>query len=289
MTEPAPVPTSGAVLAIVSLDQPCLCSYNLRGLALTGTCPECNRPVADSLPAFPLVATTPQYRASLVRGLSLVCGGTALALISIITGSVLAAVGRDPPDWAGVIVFWLALAAILAGYWLYTTPDPFFAGGREPVLSRRVLRISATVSVVSFVIGSASSFTDGASEAFAPLAELIRVFSPFAAVLAFAAHFFAMMHYTQWTVSRIPQHVWARRIRRYMWLLPVLVAAPFPLLFLIAFMILSIAEPRESTVMSALFITSCAVLGFILIAAILFTHMLFAVRRCLQRLDEPRT
>lgn len=286
---PALAATSGADPAIIGFDQPCLCSYNLRGLPSTGTCPECNRPIADSLPRFPLIASTGKYRAALVRGLSFVFGGVVLAVTSIITGVVLVAIGHAPPDWMSFIAFWLAQTAMLAGYWLYTTPDSLFAGRREPVLSRRVLPIAAVAWLALLTAGPiAAVIVELMPEDFDDVTTVVGLYAAVASTIGFVVHFFAMMHYTQWTVERIPHHAWARRIRRYAWLVPVLAAVPFPVLFLIASAALAIAEPRESTIVTVLFITSGVGLGFILAATLMFVHMIFVVRRLIQRLDRPR-
>src|SRR5438128_453731 len=57
-------------MSVVATDLPCLaCGYNLRTQLLTGVCPECTHPVAESMAGDQLFRADPRWLARIQRGL----------------------------------------------------------------------------------------------------------------------------------------------------------------------------------------------------------------------------
>ena len=117
------------------------CGYNLRGLQVSGSCPECNAPVERSQLGLALEYADPRWLARVHLGFRLV--GYALLLIAVILAGALVAVlcgFRLSPDWwiSGVLLSpnWTAL-----GQWslyqfcvLYYSGTICFLTAQEPRL-----------------------------------------------------------------------------------------------------------------------------------------------------------
>jgi hypothetical protein len=146
-------------------DIPCReCGYNLRGLPLTQSCPECSLPIERSVRSDRLAFANPSWVFRLRRGLLLVIVGVlstigvqilgAIGIVVVVGVAMSAATrgggGAPPPNPLGMpgVVMAIAIASLLAvactlvtitGVWFFTTPDPAKAEPR-PVNARTLAR-----------------------------------------------------------------------------------------------------------------------------------------------------
>jgi hypothetical protein len=242
-------------IQLVQLDVACTrCGYSLRGLQITGKCPECSWSVEASLQGGLLRFAGPEYLASLVLGARIVIYTNIANLLAglLLAGAAVVAIfaigGFSPPPggggggavrvgaapaWvtlggAGISV--LATTASLIGYWLLTAPDPANSQREQPRTARRVVRSAVAVSAAVQAIGLAVGYF-GASitPAGAPMgpnpAIAVAVTSgaiSLIGTIAGAVMFFATMLYVRWLAQRIPDEDMVEKTRTYMWLLPLL-------------------------------------------------------------------
>ncbi|MFT3683817.1 MAG: hypothetical protein QM783_02635 [Phycisphaerales bacterium] len=221
--------------------QPCVkCSYDLRGLPLDGVCPECGAPVQDSLRGILFAFASPDYRGKIAKGLSLVLTAILLTIVLGVGSLVVSfAMGGAPSGRMAVAVASLGVTAMgILGYWWYTEPDPGYTGLERPNSARQVARIAvmvqAGVQAVQLVMMLMSD-TVGAATGTAAGFSAVMILSGFLSLLALAAwvtQFFAVMQYTRWMATRIPDAFIQRRAATYMWLLPVISVVGAILLFL---------------------------------------------------------
>lgn len=122
------------------------CRYNLRGLTPGGKCPECGKPIAESLRSDVLYLAPLPWLARLDTGCMLIMLsilGPPLFLFGTIAGS---SDGRFTlltfaPLFAGMLL-------LAAGGWMLTTPEPHHADARAALL-RRAIRPSLAIAVVA--------------------------------------------------------------------------------------------------------------------------------------------
>ncbi len=134
----------------VALDAPCLgCGYNLRTMLPDRVCPECARPVADSVRPEFLRFASPRWVRALARGLLIIL--VTLAVSGVVIPGALTALGlltgpfaseaNQLPEWQhmcveGTVFSVLAIPAtclLMAGVFRLTRPEP---GARENPASR---------------------------------------------------------------------------------------------------------------------------------------------------------
>jgi len=130
------------------------CGYNLRGLAVERSCPECGTAIEWTLQGWKLRFANPQWVAALKRGADALCWVSLLSLgqVALLVLAVLPNDGMLLP-WIG----WLAgitLLVLLRAIWLLTAPEPFVNADAAPINNRRVTRYagSAAVLVALFVL-----------------------------------------------------------------------------------------------------------------------------------------
>lgn len=215
----------------VDRTQPCVkCGYDLRGLPLTGVCPECGSPVEDSLRGLVLQFASAQYRGKLKRGLSLILNGILLQIGLMVLGfGVVLAFPGSRMVMLGLSAAGLGVTVMLMlGYWLFTEPDPGYTGIEKPKSARQVARIAVAVQAVIQVVQLVMSMADDAVGAVSgtsggfTLVSAVSGLLTLAALAAWATQFFAVMLYTRWLGSRVPDAHVASKSKTYMWLLPVL-------------------------------------------------------------------
>jgi len=223
-------------LVSVEQDRPCVrCSYNLKGLPTTGSCPECGTPIQDSLRGILLHFASPEYLKSMRTGLSLVLNGILLMIVVMVASIFMGLVASMYATGSGVrLLISLASMApsimILVGYWLFTEPDPGFAGLERPDSARKVIRATVAVQAVFqafhavfVMLGVNASFNLrlGARAVVTPV-DLLAILLGLASLIAWAVQFFAVMLYTRWLAARIPDRYVLGRSKTYMWVLPLL-------------------------------------------------------------------
>ena len=145
---------TGARLA-VEADVLCLrCGYNLRGLDIAGTCPECGCPVADSM-HFPFSAADAQWLASVRDGA--VWLWWCLLLIALAPAWIFLVAGflQSPGGVLGLLVL-LQLASIGGVFLLTARPSPATHWTEGVAASRRLARWLAVASLAVTVVTSAA-------------------------------------------------------------------------------------------------------------------------------------
>ncbi|MBL0869363.1 MAG: hypothetical protein IBJ18_02170 [Phycisphaerales bacterium] len=232
------VNTPGMSIALQN-DQPCIkCSYNLRGLPIAGTCPECGSLVSDSLRGFNLRFAAPEYLAKVNRGLSFVLNSIlAIVIITVLTIAVTIATAGRQSELVLLLQFAqiLTTATGLAGYWWYTEPDPGYTGIEKPNSARQIVRIAVCIQAVALlmstavvIIGFTGSGGGGGGSAASPGGAAMAVVGLFTIaflvlnLVAYIAQFVGTMRYTAWMFSRVPDADLAKKAKMYVWLLPLI-------------------------------------------------------------------
>lgn len=235
-----PTPPTPPPLVLNRLQSCLKCGYQLQGLPLGGVCPECGTPVQDSLKGYFLQYADPEYRRKVGLGLSLILNAILLMIILMILGFALnAAFGQVRGVQLTFACMALGMTGMtIAGYWLYTEPDQSYTGVEKPNSARQIARIAvlaqAGIQAIDIVLTLAG--VDGTPGWGVP-----RLLLTLLGLGAWATQYFAIMHYTRWMGSRIPDALIQRRAKTYLWLLPalatvgVLLVGLGPLIALIAY------------------------------------------------------
>jgi hypothetical protein len=214
-------------------DVPCRnCGYNLRGLKRDENCPECGRPIMQSLMGDLLVYSSPEYVANLLRGLWVVIAAYVLYLVGALGAipvgiSAAMATGGNLPPWVEIgatMFFLLASMAMIAGWWMFTSPDPALAQTETRKVARRWIRGAAIVQLVFTIIdfvaqtlalgGTTGPMTMPAIAAYSALG----IISGVAGIVLF----FASLHYVAFLARRVPDPQLAERAMQYRWILPLI-------------------------------------------------------------------
>lgn len=224
--------------------RPCTrCSYNLQGLPISGACPECAAPVADSLKGILLQHAAPEYIRTVRSGLSLILSGTLLSIVVAIPAALLQEFVLAPAGATALVAQAKLLAGLLSltiyilifvGYVKATEPDPGFVGTEKPDAARKLVRRTAMWQMAIQVLTVLCSFAilQGSTTVTSlPLGFLTEGLSVLGLVL-WVMQFFAMMRYTRWLGSRVPDAFIIRRSKTYLWLLPILCTLGLLLIFL---------------------------------------------------------
>ncbi|MCC6676675.1 MAG: hypothetical protein IT436_05980 [Phycisphaerales bacterium] len=299
LLETAPARAPGSV---VDFDQACIrCGYNVRGLPTTGLCPECATPVADSLRGFLLRYAAPEYRRRLVGALGLVTNGILILIVVMFTAPFAAALIPGNGRLMVQLAILVPNAMILAGYWFYTTPDPGLAAGNDPARSRRVVRATTGIQIVTLAIVTLAGLASGVLPGpVAMAADVLHGVALTVSLITWIVHFIATMLYTRWVASRIPSRKWMARAALYCWLLPLLVLIPLAVQ-VAAVMMLTRAvgagpgasagappAPGPAIALGAgMMWAGCVMIIASLIALVLYWNLLHYVRQMIRRMDGP--
>jgi hypothetical protein len=202
------------------------CGYLLVGLPSNGRCPECATEVALSLREPGLANASPEYLASLRKGLSLVLNGILLMVAStagFVLASILVSTALGIVDLVHTGIGLGVSAMLYVGYWHLTAPDPAQVANERASTARNVVRVAvlvmAALGVVQLMLQVVSP-TMGV--VVSPLGLLLMGALGLVGVVAWAVQYFAMMRYVRWLAGRVPDAFIVARTKRYMWLLPVL-------------------------------------------------------------------
>lgn len=229
--EPDLFPYLDPAPAIVTFDVSCNgCGYNLLGLPRAGVCPECGRSIEQSLQGNLLENSDPEYVAKLARGLGFVLLGIPVQLFVPIIYVVGLSAGLLPSPgslyarplrlaWSGFML--VTGAAILYGWWLFTTGDPSLEHGKDASKSREWIR---NLLLVSMVVQFCEIVTSALAPRFAELTAAIMI----AWVSTWIGRYFFEMSYVRWIGRRIPSDRITKAAFRMTWLGPVLVVCSFP-------------------------------------------------------------
>ena len=203
---------------------PCVgCGYDLRNLPIDGPCPECGRPIAESLGGRRLAAADSQWLTRLTIGQSLVAWGLQLAVVAFclmpllgILYGIVRFVGGIPDD-AFVFVFALLRLVLIGGtalVWigaiLVTTPDPSESGAESAHSSRRIARWGMAASMAFIFLAVVVRWL--------PISVNVRVLAgvvlPLLAAVSVMVGISALLSCLAGRGSRIPDHELVHRTQR---------------------------------------------------------------------------
>lgn len=199
------------------------CGYSLKTLPLDGKCPECGASIEDSWRSSLHNASTP-YLQKLRGGLSLVLNGILLQVILGVAGFL---IGLAMPSAIGTLqpifnVLGVAVAVmVLIGYFKYSDAEPDVKEPETIASQRSMLRGAIVVQMALTVVSLAIALIMNAGTATLPLMVASTIVG-LVSLLAWIVGFIAMMNYTHWIASRIPDLDIQKRALRFRWLLPVI-------------------------------------------------------------------
>ncbi|MBX3359492.1 MAG: hypothetical protein KF745_13815 [Phycisphaeraceae bacterium] len=223
MSEATPAVGAGGMDVLLERRSCIGCGYDLVGLPVGGVCPECGRPVADSLRGILLQFASKEYIGAALQGHTLVLGGILLYLAVQVAGIVARALVVEAwVDWGLQGCGIVSVLMIAGGYLRLTVRDPQFTGTERPGSARRVLQIAVMgqIAAMAATLTGVLLLASGGTGA-AWMVVIVVVLFVVDKVL-WAVQFFAMMRYTRWLARRVPDGWVVKRTKVYMWLLPVL-------------------------------------------------------------------
>lgn len=216
-----------ATTGVVGTSQPCIrCGYDLRGLPISGACPECAAPVERSLLGDLIAFSSPEYQATIHRGVFLVQAG--IIVLALLWGALAATVAMSARQAVAVVyplVSLVPVALSVWGWWLLSSPDPGQLATNKGESPRRVIRlmvmIQAAVTLVELGAGflienDLVTLSDGSGMHVTMWVVRLAWFA------ASAAQFFAAMLYIKWLATRLPSPRAEKRAKLMLWLGPVL-------------------------------------------------------------------
>jgi hypothetical protein len=206
------------------------CGYDLRGLAVTGVCPECGTLIERSLHGNLLAYSDETYRAALHRGVIVILSAIAAQVILIIamfaflgivvawgSGSMTAV---RSAEIAGSVLMTGCSFVLLYGWWLFSSPDPAFVGRDEGGRARVVVRVALVIRVFATPLDVVvDTGTGGVPSA---LLGPMEVVTGGVLIGAWVLMFFASMLYIRWLAPRLPDPNVDKRAKLLMWLGPLL-------------------------------------------------------------------
>lgn len=216
---------------VVQHDCPCArCGYNLRGLQLSRSCPECAAPIAVALTGPLLRFADRAYLKALDTGLTvLLC--SIWFYVLLLAASIVAAMlirATQSREFAGVVsraIMLLPAAGFLAGYFLFTTADPSDAG-RSGLNVRLIIRLAAAAQVLLKIAGLGIAIANYAAVSGATTGGFVPPLAPVAVAItwgdiaAFLTLFFAVLVHVRAIAARVPDVELRARAKGFMWFLP---------------------------------------------------------------------
>jgi uncharacterized membrane protein len=226
------------------------CGYSLRGLPVLGKCPECGKSVQSSLRGDLLIFASLEYLDQLRRGATVIVVGLWFTVIAILASIAASYALPDTGPWISTSFTTLAVLVNLAGWWLFSAPDPgkLKDKGDRP---RRILRVALLISSAGSILAAVADLllpnafatlmtgitappgttgTPGtpvagggpAGPTASPLAQALSLAGTVIGSAASIVQFFASMKYLSWLAPRIPDAELFRKSKQYMWLLPLI-------------------------------------------------------------------
>lgn len=232
----------GSEGGIVQDFSPCTrCEYDLRGLPVLGTCPECGANVAASLAGYLLRYTAPEYLRTVQSGFTLVTRGILLA--GVATTATMAAnfyfaspVLCGPGTWHRAEVSFLliqmfsefvllsTLVLIFIGCFQATVPNPGETARETSVAARKLVRVTVALQILVQLATLVVTFLllHGPASTHLTPWMFVAGAAGFLSAVAWAPQFYSFLWYVRELAYRIPDPRLAARADLYTWLLPVL-------------------------------------------------------------------
>ncbi|MCW5769632.1 MAG: hypothetical protein KIT19_13215 [Phycisphaeraceae bacterium] len=191
-------------------------------------------PPSSSLREPTLANADPAYLLTLRSGLSFVLNGILLLIVTTITFTVLALALTSTGNAVTLVLegaLIIVSGIILFGYWKFTTPDPSQVALETTRSARATIRLvvaaQAVIAVAGFIlelIGTSLSTppAPGAPGPTLNLAEILSNVLMVIGVVFWVIQFFAVMRYTRWLATRVPDFLIVKRAKGYMWFLPLI-------------------------------------------------------------------
>lgn len=227
--EPAPVETVPVQTPPVPETLCKGCGYALTGLGREGNCPECGLSIERSLRGDLLRDNTPEYLATLYRGVVMIEASLVFMVLMMIAAIAFgvastAITGSGPARGYDIIMGIVTLIGSVIstiGWWWFSAADLSRRSTDTGESERRIVRFT-TLFMMGCTIASLVFETVGHLGSLHSGKETIYWITTAASGIAWVVHYFASMRYIRWTAPRIPSekiHRWANML---MWLGPLL-------------------------------------------------------------------
>jgi predicted RNA-binding Zn-ribbon protein involved in translation (DUF1610 family) len=199
------------------------CDYNLAGLDPSGVCPECGFTIEGSIGRGELAKANPGYLAKLHKGVFIIQAAIIVQILMVFASiGVGVAVGMSGGQSTafeivtGLIFLAIALITIY-GWWLFTETDPDYSGNYTGSEARKLVRIMILIGAGFTLIQTVLNFI--------PVSNTISIVIGVLALIALVVsviQFFAQMFYIKWMAPLIRNKKVYNRSKLLMWLGPVL-------------------------------------------------------------------
>ena len=216
------------------------CTYDLAGLSVDGVCPECGKPIDESLRGDLLRDADVTYVRTLHRGVMMIQFGILGSLIA--TLSSMAYRFTFSPRIGQIAISDLLHIALLAvhtfggaaasvvaviGWFWFTASDPGLSENERGQPLRRFLRVVALTTGAATVVTAVMRVSFGTMATAwhglmvnNPPSIVATALLDVASMTAWIVQFFAGMAYLRWMAQRIPDEGLRNRAGRSMWVLP---------------------------------------------------------------------
>ena len=204
------------------------CDYDLTGLDHSGVCPECGFLIEGSIGRGELAGADPSYLEKLHKGVFIVQVAIIVWILNIFAGFILGAIngasGNPLPASVTIglaVVLFAVTTAFIIGWWLFSTTEQAYTGSYGGNKERKLVRFILIIAFAFALINAVVSFLP--QSIYDNPIFLIFVLIFFAISLGVTVvRFFAEMLYIKWMAPLMRNKKIYNRAKLLMWLGPVL-------------------------------------------------------------------